>query len=285
MRGDFRGFPGEKPVEAWHLRDELFRGDAYSLLANWRFFQARSLTMRHHLNWILAASMGVGGMAFMGCEKSGTNGSTASSNTSRSEDGKVINNKDDAAKTAGSQIPGDQIGTADLSKIYGTLGDTAEAAFTKGGFDDLVERLSTTDRDRIGKVANDKFADLDGRVDQLDKDYHGKYNDKFNLDKSKVFENWAKVQKTGQDNDKTYAKVTIPAGHNLPELTIPMVKDHEAWKIDAPDDLSATQLKDNVLTHLTAVDTMKAQWPDGQLEAQREMVHHVLAAVMNKPAK
>jgi hypothetical protein len=63
------------------------------------------------------------------------------------------------------------------------------------------------------------------------------------------------------------------------------VKDKEAWRIDAPDDMTGQQLKDNVLAQVTAIDTMKGQWPDGQLEAQRAMVHHVLAAVMNKPMK
>jgi hypothetical protein len=278
-------FSPETAVEAWALQGKEIRGGGVPARNEIGILFIEEFDMRKHLNWVLAASLGVGGMAFMGCEKSGTGNTTASNNTSPSADNKVINNKDEAAKTAGSQIPGDQIGSADLSKIYGTLGDTAEAAFTKGGFDDLVERLNTTDRDRIGKVADQKFADLDGRVDQLNKDYSGKYNGKFNLDDSKVFENWAKVQKTGEDKDKTFAKVTIPASHGLPELTVPMVKDHESWKIDAPDDLSAQQLKDNVLAQVTAIDTMKDQWPGGELEAQRAMVHHVLAAVMNKPAK
>jgi hypothetical protein len=240
--------------------------------------------MRQHWNWLLSASLGLGAMAFIGCEKSDTN-PRASKDANPAADSKIINNKNDAASVAGSKLPGDQIGTGDLTKIYDVLGHTAEAALTKGGFDDLCERLSTPDRDRIGKFAQQKFDDLDGRVDQLNKDYNGKYNGKFNLDNSKVFENWAKVQKTKEDADKTYANVMIPAGHGLPELTVPVVKDHEAWKIDAPDDVSGQQLKQNVLTQVTAIDTMKDQWPSDQLEAQRAMVHHVLVAVMNKPAK
>jgi len=67
--------------------------------------------MRKHLHWILTASLGISSTAFLGCEKSSTS-SPQSSNTSRSnqaEDSKIINNKADAAKTAGSMIPGDQI--------------------------------------------------------------------------------------------------------------------------------------------------------------------------------
>jgi hypothetical protein len=252
------------------------------VLKGWRLVFYKETFMHKHLNWVLTASLGLSGLAMVGCDK---DNSRASKDSNPAADSKIINNKNDAASVAGSKIPGDQIGTADLTKIYGVLGDTAEAALTKGGLNDLTERLSSTDRDRIGKAADLKDANLDGRVDQLNKDYSGKYNDKFNLDKSKVFENWAKVQKTREDGDKTYANVTIPASHGMPELVVPVVKDHEAWKIDAPDDLTGTQLKSNVLTEVTAIDTTKAEWPSDQLDAQRAMVHHVLAAVMNKPMK
>ena len=241
--------------------------------------------MRKHLHWILTASLGISSTAFLGCEKSSTS-SPQSSNTSRSnqaEDSKIINNKADAAKTAGSMIPGDQIGAADLTKIYGTLGETAEAALTKNGLDDLAERVTPADKNRLGKAVDEKSPELDGRIDALNKDYNAKYNGKFNLDKSKVFENWAKVQKTGEDKDTTRANAMIPAGHGLPELTVPLVKDHESWRIDMPDDVTALQLRKNVNDELTAIDTAKDQWPGDQLDAQRAIVHRVLMAVLNKP--
>jgi hypothetical protein len=227
-------------------------------------------------------------MAFLGCEKSDTT-SPQSSNTPRTspaEDGKIINNKADAAKTAGSMIPGDQIGTADLTKIYGVLGNVAEDALDKGNFDKLVSNLAAPDQDRIGKqFANQTFSDLDARVDQLQKDFKAKYNDSFNLNESKVFENWAKVQKTGETGDKTMVNVMLPASHGLPALTIPMVKDHEAFRVDAPDQITGEQLKQNLQNHLTEVDNMKDQWPTDKLDAQRMIVHHVFMAVLNKPVQ
>jgi hypothetical protein len=244
--------------------------------------------MRKHLHWILTASLGLGSTAFLGCERSNTGGAQSSNTprTSSAEDGKVINNKADAAKTAGSMIPGDQIGAADLTKIYGVLGNVAEDAMDKGNFDKLVSNLSAPDQDRIGKqFANQTFADLDGRIDALQKDFKAKYNDNFSLNDSKVFENWAKVQKTGEDADKTMVNVRLPASHNLPELTIPMVKDHQAFRIDAPDQVTGDQLKQGLLNHLTEVGNMKDQWPTDKLEAQRAIVHHVMMAVMNKPVQ
>jgi hypothetical protein len=246
--------------------------------------------MRKQLSLLVSASIGLGALAMTGCERSNTGTPNASNNTSNSSaernaaaDNKVINNKDDASRTAGSVIPGDQIGAADLTKIYGTLGETAEAALTRNGLDDLAERLTPADKSRIGKLADQKSAELDGRIDALNKDYNAKYNGKFNLDKSKVFENWAKVQKTGEDKDTTRANAMIPAGHGLPELTVPLVKDHQSWRIDAPDDVTGAQLKQNVQDELTAIDSMKDQWPGDQLDAQRAIVHRVLMAVLNKP--
>lgn len=249
--------------------------------------------MRKHLNWIMAASLGLSSAAFLGCERSSsTNSGTpsaANNGTARSDasqDSKVINSKADAARTAGTMIPGDQIGTADLTKIYGVLGNIAEDSLDKGNFDKLVSNLAAPDQDRIGKkFANQSFPDLDGRIDQLQKDFKAKYNDNFNLNESKVFENWAKVQKTGETGDKTMVNVTLPASHGLPELTIPMIKDHEAFRVDAPDQVTGDQLKQSLQDHLTEVDTMKDQWPANKLDAQRAIVHHVMMAVMNKPVQ
>src|SRR4051794_30667909 len=46
------------------------------------------------------------------------------------------------------------------------LAAATNAAMTKHGFDDLIERLSTPDRKRIGDFAKQDFSELDGRIDQ-----------------------------------------------------------------------------------------------------------------------
>jgi len=242
--------------------------------------------MNKRINWIVAGALGVSGMAFMGCERSNTTGTRVDSTTPGNKDtndGKVINNKDDAARTAGANMPGDQIGTGDLTLIYTALGGTAGDALTKKDFDAVVNRLVKADRDRIGDVKDQKFAELDGRIDQLNKDWKAKYGHDINFD-NKDFENWVQVQKAGQNADKTMANAMIPASHGLPALTVPLVKDAVAWKIDLPDDVSGTQLKNNLQTHLTMVGQMKDQWPANELDAKHAVVHHVMMALLNKPA-
>jgi hypothetical protein len=239
--------------------------------------------MRKQFHWALSTAMGLGAAALVGCDRNNTP-VNQHKDASPQADSKVLNNKGDAASVAGSKIPGDQIGTADLGKIYGVLSDVSEAAYTNGGYDDLVERLSADDRNRIGKFAEQKFADLDGRADKFNGDFKSKYNGAFKLNDNKIFENWAQVQKTGEDKDKLYANVMIPASHGMPGVTVKVVKDKEAWKIDLPDDVSGEQLKKNLVDHITMADQMKDTWPTDKLEAQRVLVHHALMALTNTPS-
>jgi len=183
--------------------------------------------------------------------------------------GKTIGDKTaDAAHKVGEEVKdaGKKIGV-DLStagKIKDTLQDTTEAALTKGGFDDLVERLSDADRNRIGKdrFAEQKFDDLDGRIAQFQKDWKAKYNQDFNIkDKDAVFnDQFAQIEvgemgtnaklaadqqknaseptaehkdnangnDTGDknlDKGRNIATVTIPASHDMPELKVPLIHE------------------------------------------------------------
>jgi hypothetical protein len=63
------------------------------------------------------------------------------------------------------------------------LREVTNAAFTKGGFDDIVERFSDRDRARFDKdgFTEQKHETLDGRIAQLQKDWKEKYGNDFNL--------------------------------------------------------------------------------------------------------
>jgi len=235
--------------------------------------------MKRAMNWLLAASLGAGGLALAGCDRDNANTTSNTGNSGTATD-QNIRNKDDAAKVAGSQIPGDQIGVMDLNNIYKTLGDTSEAALSKGSFDDMVERFVEADRKRIGDFKDMKFDDLDAKVDAFRSAFKAKYNADFDID-DKVFENWAMVSNAGQTADKTAAHAVIPQGHGLPSVRVPLVKDAAAWRIDLPDSLTGEQLKSAVLTGLTQVGQTKAQWPADVLEAKRTVVHHVYAGLFS----
>jgi len=208
----------------------------------------------------------------------------------------------------------------DYSGIRRTLATATEAAVTKGGFDDLVERFVDADRNRIGQsgVTKQDQPTLDGRIAQFQKDWKAKYNQDFSIkDKDAVFnDSFAMIkegeipgsarlagERVGTDNagnkdsdrpgggdtnrepGRNVAYVTIPAGHGLPELQIPMIHEMGGWKIDVPDNITGEQLRDNLLKHLTMADDDKANWPSDVNDAYRAVSHHVLASIFNADAK
>ena len=93
----------------------------------------------------------------------------------------------DSAQQAGAR------GTAaapDAEGIRDVVAQVAEAAVTKGGLDDLVERLVDQDRNRLGQGQLDNHPDLDGRIDQFRKDWQAKYNQEFDIkDEEQAFPN------------------------------------------------------------------------------------------------
>ena len=69
----------------------------------------------------------------------------------------------------------------DAEDIRDIVAQVTEAAATKGGLDDMVERLVDQDRNRLGQGQLDNHADLDGRIDQFRKDWQAKYNQEFDI--------------------------------------------------------------------------------------------------------
>lgn len=170
----------------------------------------------------------------------------------------------DATKDTGSKTGGLGAEFTTLGNIRDTLANGTEAALTKGGFDDLVERFVDADRNRIGKggFSEQEMPEIDGKVAQLQADWKAKYNQDFKIkDQAAVYsDQFAKVevgefgsnaklaadqQKNSQEptaksddnaagNDqkdqnlekgRNIATVTIAASHDMPELTIPLIQE------------------------------------------------------------
>ena len=90
---------------------------------------------------------------------------------------------DDAqqAGARGTLAPKGTAAAPDAEGIRDVLAQVAEASLTKGGLDDLVERLVDQDRNRLGQTLRDNNPDLDGRIDQFRKDWQAKYNQDFDI--------------------------------------------------------------------------------------------------------
>jgi len=78
----------------------------------------------------------------------------------------------------------------DAEDIRETVKEVTQAALTKGGFDDLIERFVDADRNRLGKdgFSEKDHPQLDGLIAQIQKDWKAKYNQDFKIaDKEAVY--------------------------------------------------------------------------------------------------
>ncbi len=156
---------------------------------------------RNHIQILAAAALAVGGLAFVptlrAADDAGTAAQNAANNTSNAAQNAADKTSDAAQSTAdktsdAAQRTADKVNSdvnskdqaKDAKDIRETLKDVTEAAVKKGTFDDLTERLAAPDRQRIGKFADQKFDDLDGRADEFLKDWKAKYNEDFDIDKA-----------------------------------------------------------------------------------------------------
>ena len=222
--------------------------------------------------------------------------------------GRAVDRTVDSAQQAGAR------GTAaapDAEGIRDVLAQVTEAALTKNGLDDMVERFVDADRNRLGQnnALDQGNETLNGRIDQFRKDWTAKFNQDFDIkDEEAALPNQTfsiaqgEIRRadnaTGVDNPaspaadtnrndagRNVASIQVAASNNLSALTVPMI--HEApdrWKIDVPDTLTAEKLRQNVLDHLTAADN-PSQWPDDVNQAYAQVAHHILMAVTDQPAK
>jgi len=127
------------------------------------------------LHWSAAAALAVSGFAF--------------TPSLRADD--TVGNKVDRSVEKTKEKGHDVKTNWENGRVYTMLGQVTNAALTKGGFNDVVERFNDADRNRIGGYAKDKnnkekFDVLDGRIAQFQKDWKAKYGDDFKIHKDDV---------------------------------------------------------------------------------------------------
>lgn len=273
--------------------------------------------MRRSIVLLAAASLSLAGFSFVRADDAPSGSDTAGQKVENAADraGQAVGNAVDRAGQAmsSSTQPSGTLSQSEMKAIHTTLGQTVDAALTKGGFDDFCERLSKADRSKIGRAAENNWPDLDGRIAQFQTDWKNKYGQDFKLERNleTVFndqsfritpgweqtsvarlsnvnpdqanqnQNQPNANQANQNPDRTHATVTIPASHNMPEMMLHLVNEGRimnAWRIEVPGNVGAEQLKNALLKHLTEAD-QPANWPSDVNDAYRAVSHHVFAAL------
>jgi hypothetical protein len=155
--------------------------------------------MKKHLSIVAAAALAVGAMGLNVQAQDTSNQPADQPNAAeRAVDhtGQAIGNAADktgdalnsaADKTKDALGVGDRAATAgpaaNKEEIHDLLAQVAEAAMTKDGLEDVVERFVDADRNRMGQneAAIDNNPELDGRIAQLQQDWKAKYGAEFDI--------------------------------------------------------------------------------------------------------
>jgi hypothetical protein len=168
---------------------------------------------------------------------------------------------------------------ADLSgDVYDLLGDVTEDAVTANELDDLVENFTSGDQTRIGEVRENQFAQLNGEIEAFRRAWQSKYGKDFDITDDRAVFNFVAVK--GDPDDSNRATVTFPARGGMPEITVPVVREKNAWRIDVPDTLTAQKLADDLISGLRPINAGTQPLPDDVMEAYRSSAQGTMAALL-----
>lgn len=200
--------------------------------------------------------------------------------------------------------------------IREVLTEMTEAAFTKGGFSDMVERFVDQDRNRIGRLEDVESEQLDSVVEIFLQNWENKYGNEFDIEDDKflgaglavaigevedsrqAMANWP-LSLTGEEGPRAAAGAMInedeQSDANLEEgrtvaiaavpgkdgkmLHLSLIKEAGGWKIDLPNNITRQQLHSRVSTMIRTLNANPDQWPETEAEAYNLVGRKLLMAI------
>jgi hypothetical protein len=219
--------------------------------------------MRRFPAFVTAAVLAVGGATFLGCDRdktASTSDTTTTTNSGARTTGEKVgddlkaaadktkdvakkagNEVTDAAETAGSKIKSTVGGFtgANANRVPNLVANVTDAALTKDGLNDVVERFVDADRNRIGKgdlkSGNDQ---LNALVANIRTAWKAKYNSDFSIkDEDRVFSPQFMTATTGEiPKGAAGADIKVDVDKNLQpgQSTKVDVKTDNKSGIDSP---------------------------------------------------
>lgn len=200
--------------------------------------------------------------------------------------------------------------------IRKTLVEFTEAAFSRGGFDDMVERLVDQDRNRIGDLDDDLGKTLDAHVQTFLRNWETKYDSEFDIDGDQflrgmavtvgevedsqmAMRNWP-VSPTGDVREAAPAGAAINDKEELGQanleegrdvaiatlrgkdgktLHVSLINEAGGWKIDLPNNITAEQLHQRTSKVFQALNEDPTKLPASEAEAYEMLSHKLLSSI------
>jgi hypothetical protein len=191
--------------------------------------------------------------------------------------------------------------------IRDLVGRLTNDAVETGNLGELVAQFDQPAQERITKSSDFSKgygAKLDAQIDTISKDWKQKYGHDFDAKNfSDIFGSAFATIETGMPakDAQLSAKFAKVAGQSATSqeialahiqgpksgvsLEVPFVLQSAGnWRIAVPDSLTLDKLRANLLDQMTALASQTAQLPANENDAYRQVAHHVLTAILDKPA-
>lgn len=204
-------------------------------------------------------------------------------------------NKDDAGIKPGIDK---NLDAANEREITRTIVQLVNAGISKNGFADLLATFTKEDRKRLGNGVDASPESLNMAVDFLRKTFYARYNQEFQL-KEEHLKGFLTTRAGGAKNsaivtvgvsdEKDFRKsdpnTTTDAAtrrNGLPIAISPVVLNFVnegqlqiVWRVNVPDTIDATTLREALVSQITKLDAEKLRWPDDATQA-----YHVITATL-----
>jgi len=175
--------------------------------------------MKRHLCIIAAAALTIGGFSYVRAADDQPNALERAADKTGSAVEKAAEKTGDAIGTAADKTKSalglEKKGHSE--EINDMLAQVVEAALTKDGIDDVAERFVDADRNRLGqdKEALKNPDTLNGRIDQIRKDWKAKYGHDFDIkDEDKVYGGFAMITEGEETGGARTAGAKVDANVN-----------------------------------------------------------------------
>jgi len=195
-----------------------------------------------HLAIVAAAALTVGGFAYAqdaqpnAAEKTGDAIKSGAEKTGEAIKSGAEKVKDAVTPSRDAAAAASKDQSKHAEEIHDVMAQVTEAALTKDGLDDMVERFVDADGNRLGQNKDALKADdtLNGRIAEFQKDWKAKYNQDFDIkDEDKVYDTSFAMITEGEEGRARTAGATISGDVNTPAGSAD-VKAENKTGVDVP---------------------------------------------------
>jgi len=162
------------------------------------------------------------------------------------------------------------------SAINALLGGTVEAAL-RGDTATVAAKLVPEDHNRVANISGGDLAAMQRASREFDNNWNSRYGSAFSWNQSMNQQAFGSYQISKGENDNLAQVVVPPVSGVDRSYLILRDQGNNMWRINSPDALSGTKLKDRIYSALTDLNNSRNDWPANSADASRFAAAKILS--------